>query len=438
MQELPVVIAVVGGEGTRLYPLTLQHPKPLVSMNGMAILSRTFEAIVNQGFRDFILAGKGVRNTLFLNEFFKGGEGFSKMMGITPGAKFRYQPKYADRGNADAVRFCMEFFDIKNDVLVVGGDHILDITLSELIRFHRSKKALVTVGLQKLDEGRDISPFGVVELSPDGKIQRFIEKPKNDEATSRLINTGIYVFSPRIREVLGGITDKSMDTGKDILPYLCENNFPVYGHICEGYWADVGTPEALLETTQDMLHGKLSRIKHTGKQTTINESLSGITRGSNKRWIHPSTLRNIENLKKPPKIGDYVNIGEHCKIEGGVTIESSCIGDYCKIEKGTKITNSVVMDFTNIGRSVRLNSCIVGRYTTISKKSIIDRDLDVEVNEGSHDMTPVIGDGVVIEKGSVIGPKKRVAPIYESHRILSTGRFLELGYDESNVYFVEK
>lgn len=438
MQELPVVIAVVGGEGTRLYPLTLQHPKPLVSMNGMAILSRTFEAIVNQGFRDFILAGKGVRNTLFINEFFKGGEGFSKMMGITPGAHFRYQPKYADRGNADAVRFCMEFFDIKNDVLVVGGDHILDITLSELIRFHRSKKALVTVGLQKLDEDQDISPFGVVELSPSGKIQRFIEKPKNNESTSRLINTGIYVFSPRIREVLGNITDKSMDMGRDILPYLCENNFPVYGHICEGYWADVGTPEALLKTTQDMLHGKLSRIKHTGKQTTINESMSGITLGSNKRWIHPSTLRNIENLKKPPKIGDYVNIGEHCKIEGDVTIESSCIGDYCKIEKGTKITNSVVMDFTNIGRSVRLNSCIVGRYTTISKKSIIDRDLDVEVNEGSHDMTPVIGDGVVIEKGSVIGPKKRVAPIYESHRILSTGRFLELGYDENNVYFVEK
>lgn len=438
MRELPIVIAVVGGEGTRLYPLTLQHPKPLVSMCGMAILSRTFETIANQGFREFILAGKGVRNTLFIKEFFKGGEGFSRTVGITSRAKFKYQPKYEDKGNADAVRFCMEFYDIKKDVLVVGGDHVLDITLKDLIRFHRSKDALVTVGLQELDETRDISQFGVVERAPDGRIQRFIEKPKEGKAPTRLINTGIYVFSPRVREVLGGMTDKPMDTGRDVLPYLCANNYPVYGHVSEGYWADVGTPEALLKTTQDVLHGKLSRIKFPGKQTTIKEAIFGVIQKDIRRWIHRSTLRNIERLERPPGIGNYVHIGEHCIIEEDVKIESSCIGDYCKIGKGTRITGSVVMDFTNVGRNVRLNNCIVGRYSAIRDKSIIDRDLDVEVHEGSHDLTPVIGEGVVIEEDSVIGPKKRVAPIYESHRILSTGRFLELGYDGNNVYFVEK
>jgi len=438
MRKLPIVIAVVGGEGTRLYPLTLQHPKPLVSMCGVAILSRTFETIANQGFREFILAGKGVRNTLFIEEFFKDGEGFSRRVGITPRAKFKYQPKYDDRGNADAVRFCMEFYDIKRDVLVVGGDHILDITLKDLIRFHRSKNALVTAGLQELDKTRDISQFGVVELAPDGRIQRFVEKPEEEEAPTRLINTGIYVFSPKIREVLEDMTDKPMDTGGDVLPYLCANNYPVYGHVCEGYWADVGNPEALLKTTQDVLHGKLSRIKFLGKQTTLKEAARGIIQKDTRRWIHRSTLRNIERLERPPEIGNYVHIGEHCIIEEDVKIESSSIGDYCKIGKGTRITGSVVMGFTNVGKDVRLNNCIVGRYSSIKDKSIIDRDLDVEVHEGSHDLTPVIGEGVTIEKGSVIGPKKRVAPIYESHRILSTGRFLELGYDTNNVYFVEK
>ncbi|MEE8402658.1 MAG: NDP-sugar synthase [Candidatus Hydrothermarchaeaceae archaeon] len=438
MRELPTVIAVVGGEGTRLYPLTLQHPKPLVSMCGRAILSRTFETIANQGFREFILAGKGVRNTLFIKEFFKEGEGFSKRVGILPRAKFRYQPKYDDTGNADAVRFCMDFYDIKKDVLVVGGDHILDITLKDLIHFHRSKNALVTVALQELKESKDISPFGVVELAPDGRIQRFVEKPKNEDAPTRLINTGIYLFSPKMREVLGDMTEKPMDTGRDILPYLCAKDYPVYGHICEGYWADVGNPEALLKTTQDVLHGKLSRIKFSGKQTTIKEAIFGIIQKNGRRWIHRSTLRNLEKLKRPPELGSFIHVGEHCIIEEGVKIESSCIGDYCKIGKGTKITGSVVMDFTNVDRNVRLNNCIVGRYSTIKDKSIIDRDLDVDVHEGSRDLTPVIGEGVVIEKGSVIGPKKRVAPIYESHRILSTKRFLELGYDRNNVYFVEK
>lgn len=438
MRELPVVIAVVGGEGTRLYPLTLQHPKPLVSMCGRAILSRTFEAIANQGFREFILAGKGIRNTLFIKESFKEGEGFSRRVGLTPPAKFRYQPKYSDRGNADALRFCMEFYDIKKDVLVVGGDHILDITLKNIIRFHRSKDALVTICLHELDEKKDISPFGVVELESDGRIRRFVEKPKNEAAPTRLINTGIYVFSPKIREVLGDMVGESMDTGGDLLPYLCANNYPVYGYVCEGYWADVGTPEALLKTTQDILHGKLSRIKFSGKQTTIKEAIFSTTKTDNRNWIHSSTLRNIERLDKPPKIGNNVHIGEHCIIEEDVTIESSCIGDYCKVGKGSKITGSAVMDFTNIGKNVKLNSCIVGRYSAIKNNSTIDRDLDVEVHEGSHDLTPVIGEGVVIEEGSVIGPKKRVAPIYESHRILSTGKFLELGYDRNNVYFVER
>jgi NDP-sugar pyrophosphorylase family protein len=438
MRELPTVIAVVGGEGTRLYPLTLQHPKPLVDMCGTAILSRTFEAIANQGFRDFILAGKGLRNTLFIKEFFKGGEGFSKTVGITPNAKFRYQPKYEDRGNADAVRYCMNFYNIKKDVLVVGGDHILDINLKDLIRFHRSKNALVTVGLKELEEDKDISRFGVAELAPDNRIQKFVEKPKEDEAPTRLINTGIYVFSLDMSKLPEDMVKKPMDIGRDVLPYLTENNYPVYGYTCEGYWADVGNPEMLLKTTQDILHGKLSGIRFSGKQTTIKEAIFGIIHKDTRRWIHRSTLRNIENLENPPEIGNYVHIGEHCIIEEGVKIESSCIGDYCRIGNGTSITGSAVMDFTSTGKNVRLNNCIVGRHSTIRDGGIIDRDMDVEVHEGSRDLTPVIGEGVVIEEGSVIGPKKRVAPIHESHRILSTGRFLELGYDENNVYFVEK
>jgi NDP-sugar pyrophosphorylase family protein len=438
MRELPTVIAVVGGEGTRLYPLTLQHPKPLVSMCGMAILSRTFEAVANQGFRDFILAAKGLRNTLFIKEFYKGGEGFSRTLGIAPEAKFRYQPKYEDRGNADAVRYCMDFYNIKKDVLVVGGDHILDIDLKDMIHHHIAKKALVTVGLKELEEDEDISRFGVAELADDSRIKRFVEKPEESEAPTRLINTGIYVFSHEMAKILEELTKKPMDIGRDVLPHLTENNYPIYGYICEGYWEDVGNPETLLKATQDILHGKLTSIRVPGRQTTIKEAIKGIIRKDARRWIHPSTQRNIELLQNPPEIGNHVHIGKYCIIEEDVKIESSCIGDYCKIGHGATIKGSAVMDFTNVGKNTRLNKCLIGRHSTIGERSIIDRDMDVEVHEGSFDLTPVIGEGVEIEKGSVIGPKKRVAPIYESHRILSTGRFLELGYDENNVYFAEK
>ncbi len=438
MWERPTAIAVVGGEGTRLYPLTLQHPKPLVSMCGMPILSRTFEAIANQGFRDFILASKGLTNTLFIREFFGDGKSFSRKLGLIPRARFRYKPKYEDTGNGDAVRFCMDYYDIKKDVLIIGGDHILDVSLKDLIDFHRSKNALVTVCLKEMDEVVDLSRFGVADTAADGRIKNFVEKPKDGEAKTRLVNMGIYVFSPKMKGLLEEMGGRPMDIGRNVLPHLCENNYPVYGHVCEGYWEDVGTPETLLRTTQDVLHGRLRRLRFSGKQTTIKEALFGIIHKEPRRWIHRTTLRNIEKLQKPPEIGNNVSVGEHCIVEEGAQISSSCIGDYCIIGKGAKITGSVVMDFSNIGENVKLNKCIVGRYSTIKANSVVDRDMDVEVNEGTQDLTPVIGEGVIIEKGSVIGPKKRVAPIQESHRILSTNKFLELGYDNNNVYFVEK
>ncbi|MEE9612663.1 MAG: hypothetical protein V3W19_15535, partial [Desulfatiglandales bacterium] len=122
----------------------------------------------------------------------------------------------------------------------------------------------------------------------------------------------------------------------------------------------------------------------------------------------------------------------------GVSIENSFIGDSCIIGEGCKIMNSVVMDFTNIGNKVELNNCIIGRYSTVEDFSRIDGAMSVDAVIGNPDLTPVIGEGVTIVKGSVIGPKKRAAQIHESHRILSTGRFIELGYDRNNVYFIER
>jgi len=94
------------------------------------------------------------------------------------------------------------------------------------------------------------------------------------------------------------------------------------------------------------------------------------------------------------------------------------------------------MDFTNIEKNSKLNKCIVGGYVTIKENNIIDGELSVDI--GEKDPVPVIGDGVTILKDSIIGPAKRVAPIYRSHMILGTQKYAELGYDSYNVYFTEK
>jgi len=432
--DAPVTITTIGGEGTRLYPLTLRQPKPLLSMCGEAVLARALETLAHQGCRKFILASKGVDNTTRFKEHFKRGEGFSRRLRLRPDASFMYQPNYMDQGNGDSVRFCMEFFEVDTDVLVVSGDNIIDIDLPKLLDFHRKNNNLLTVVLKELDEREDITQFGVAEVDEHLKIKKFHEKV--DNPPSRLINTSIYLFSPEIKEVFKTMGDRVQDIGKDVIPYLIEKEYPVYGYMCDGYWADVGRPELFLDNTLDILMGKLRRISMGPRQTTLSR-LFGSSSSESRRIVHPSSLKEIEQAEGV-KISKNVMVGANCKIGDGVEIENSFIGDSCIIGDRTTIRNSIVMDFTNIGDDVRLNNCIIARYASVEERSVIDGEISVDVVIGNPDLTPVIGEGVTIVKGSVIGPKKRVAQVQESHRILSTGRFIELGYDRNNVYFIER
>jgi len=425
--ELPTVIATVGGVGTRFYPLTLDRPKPLLTMCGEAVLARLLESLAYQGCRDFILATKGPENSRRIKYFFKKGHGFSAARKLTPFASFRYQVYYEDKGSGDSVRYNMEYYDIKNDVLVVSGDNIVDVNVMDLIEFHRSKKSLLTVGLKGIKKDENISQFGVADVDENFKIRKFVEKPKPQEAPSDLINTSVYVFSEEIKEVFKKMGDKVKDIGHDVIPYLIENGYPVYGQLIGGYWADVGNPGTFLSTTQDLLHGKTGRIRLDESERVVNNI-----------WVDPSTFSRIRD-----KIGNEIHlegpvkIGADCRLGKNVSIKSSYIGDNVIIEDGAKISKSVVMDFVKAEVDSTLNGCIVGDYSIIGRGSRIDVDLPLEIIGGTSDHTPVIGGGVTISPHSVLGPKKRVAPLRDAHRILTTGRFQELGYDRDNVYFIE-
>ncbi|MFQ5974853.1 MAG: NDP-sugar synthase, partial [Candidatus Hydrothermarchaeales archaeon] len=186
---------------------------------------------------------------------------------------------------------------------------------------------------------------------------------------------------------------------------------------------------SFLNTAQDILRQKVKNIKFKERMEY----------GEN-RWIHPTTLKRIKDKLETGKIeiGEYVFIGGDCEIGEGTRIESSSIGDNCVIGDRVNILGSLIMDFNNIANDVVLNGCIVGRYSTIEENSRVDGSLPIDFESGSEDMVPVIGESVSILNGSVIGPKKRVAHVHESHAILRTNKFNELGYDRHNFYFIEK
>jgi NDP-sugar pyrophosphorylase family protein len=385
---------------------------------------RMVEVLVRQGARTIIFSTKGIDNSLRIKDVFRYGADFSARLNLSKRLKFMYQPNYKDKGSADSVRFAMEHYGISDEVLVVSGDNITDLDLKGLIAFHRAKGGVATMLVKELGPEADPTQFGVAELEKDDRIVRFIEKPKKGKTTSRLINTAVYLFSPKILQILNEMGDLARDLGGDLLPYLVNKGYPVYGFRCQGYWADVGSPDSFLNTSLEIVNQKVANIRFR-KEHKIKKGI----------WVHPTTLSRVSGGALDVK--KYTLIGGDCDIDSQATIENSSIGDNCIIERGSKIRNSVVMDFVNIGRDVTLNSCIIGRYATIGEGSIIDAENIVEVT-GKKERTPVVGDGVNIVEHSILGAFKRVAPISHAHTILKSGKFKDLGYDENNIYFIEK
>ena len=417
----PQVLATVGGSGTRLYPLTLDQPKPLVELCDTAIIANLFRVLASQGCRRFILGSKGASNTLNLSNYFKAGEGFFKRLGIADHQDFSYQPLYDDVGSADSLRYCMNYFDIKDDLLVVSGDNLIDIDLSSIVQFHQLHKPVLTVALKEIAPGESISSYGVARVDEDMRIRGFVEKPKPGSEPSRMINTAFYLFSPEVREVLAKMGDKARDIGGDLIPYLTENGYPVYGFPVAGYWIDIGTPERLHQAAMDCLSG---RVRHFDRKYCYKTN----------QWIHPSTLARIE-----PDLasGDIVlkgnvSIGRNCRIERGVVIENSHIGHTSLIDRDVEIKDSMVMSFAHIMHSVIINRAIVGRHCILEEHSALG------VNNGPNGGVPVVGENVILPSESVVAPGVRVALLKYSHSILATGRFNELGIDERNIYFKEK
>lgn len=150
------VVLIVGGEGTRMYPLTLNCPKPLIDMCNYPIIKRISEIFIVQGCRKFIFASKGYENNVRIKEVMGLGRDLVKRMQSRnieiSDLEFNYTPKYDDKGSADATRFAAKFFNVRTDMIIVGGDQIMDINIDSMLKFHYEKNALMTIGLLKVDD----------------------------------------------------------------------------------------------------------------------------------------------------------------------------------------------------------------------------------------------------------------------------------------------
>ncbi|MBS7625226.1 NDP-sugar synthase [Candidatus Bathyarchaeota archaeon] len=365
------IIIPVGGVARRLLPLTAEVSKACVRLVNLPLIEISLLTLAKQGVRSFIFGVKGYTNYRNLYDYFESGIGFSARYGITPRAHIKYQPNIDDCGSADSARINIEYYDIKDPVFAVQGDNIFDIDLADMLKFHQKKGAFLTVGLMPV---QDVTGYGVAKVDNDMRISKFIEKPSPKEAPSNLANTGLYLFSPEVREVFKEEKvqemirrNRRLDFGYDFIPYLIESGRPVYGYILSGVWYDVGTPERYLDAMNGILNGKLKALQDFGGRVSEDVKL----------WVQgesPEALRRREEIIRKVKEGRIeiegsVLIGRHCEIEDGVRIVNSCIDNYTRIGRNTIIENSAIMDRSIIGDNAEIKNSIIGRHVAINSTS---------------------------------------------------------------------
>src|SRR5919206_558644 len=219
-------VVMAGGEGTRLRPLTSNQPKPMVSICGKPCIEHILELLRQHGFDDVIVT------VAFLPQAIRSYFGAGENLGLN----IEYSVEESPLGTAGSVRLASGRLD--DTFLVISGDALCDIDLRRLVDVHREKEAAVTIGLKSVDNPLE---FGIVVTDEDGRVERFLEKPSWGQVFSDTINTGIYVLEP---EVLGHIpTDRPYDWAKELFPLLLEMGRPLYGHVADGYWQDIGNLE---------------------------------------------------------------------------------------------------------------------------------------------------------------------------------------------------
>ncbi len=323
-------LILAGGKGTRLRPLTINTPKPVVPVANAPFLLYQIDLMRSGGIGEIILSLSYQPRKI--EDLLKDGSDY--------GVWIRYAVEGTPLGTGGAFKNAEEH--INSTTVVFNGDVLTSLDLGAVIAQHRERKAVATIVLTRVENP---SAYGLVETSPDGWIQRFIEKPGPDEITCNTINAGIYVLEPSVLGYMPKGEAYSFERG--LFPTLLENKEPVLAYIMDRYWIDIGTPRKYLEVHQDILAGKFKSAR-VGSNALDRASLPA------------SALVDAKSI-----------IDHGVTIRDNVLIENSVIGRNCKIAEGAHIVDSVVWAGNTIDTDARISGSLVGKGCYIGSSAVL-------------------------------------------------------------------
>lgn len=334
-------LILVGGFGTRLRPLTLTVPKPIVEFSNKAMILHQVEALVKVGVTEVVLA-VNYQPHLMSNYL----EPYEKKLGV----KILYSRETEPLGTAGPLALAREHLDGPDPFFVLNSDITCEFPLDDLVKFHKQHGKEGTIMVTKVEEP---SKYGVVVSTEDGQIQRFVEKPK--EYVGNRINAGIYIFNPSI---LKRIELRPTSIEKETFPAMAKDG-QLYCMDLVGFWMDVGQPKDFLAGTT--LYLGYLRQKHNDRLT------------SGKSFVGNVLMDPSSKVGQNCVIGPNVVIGPNCVIEDGVRLANTTLLEGVTVRAHSWIKNSIIGWGSTIGKWVRMeNVSVLGEDVHVDDEVFIN------------------------------------------------------------------
>jgi mannose-1-phosphate guanylyltransferase len=332
-------VVLIGGQGTRLRPLTETIPKQMLAVATVPMVERVLGALSAFGVDRAVLS-LGWRPERFLSAL---------SADSIPGMSLRFVVEEQPLDTAGAARFAMAEAGLEGTVLVLNGDVLADLDLRRLVELHRERAALASVALTEVE---DPSAFGVVVRDSDGRVRAFVEKPPREAAPSRLINAGAYVLEAEALSSVRPGQAASFERG--IFPALVEAG-KLWAFELSGYWRDTGTPAQLLGAMVDLVAGRRGRPAPDAR-----ELAPGI-------WVR-------DEAQVGEQVGGPCLVARGAFVEDEARLEASAVGEGARVARGARVVRSELMAGAVVSEGAVVVDSIVGPGASVGAGAIIDAE----------------------------------------------------------------
>jgi mannose-1-phosphate guanylyltransferase/phosphomannomutase len=371
-------VIMAGGFGTRLKPLTINRPKPMVPVANRPLMEHIVRLLRRHGITDLISI------LYFQPEHITGHFGDGSAFGV----RMRYVTADADYGTAGAVKNAQELIG-DDRMMVISGDVLTDFDLADVVTGHEARGAEATIALTRIENPL---AFGIVITDAEtGQIERFLEKPTWGEVFSDTINTGIYILEPSVLDRIPPST--AFDFSKDLFPQMLREKAGLFGHVSAGYWRDVGNLEEYRRASEDVLAGRV-QLELPGQCREVTGA---------EVWGQPGAA-----LGHDVRASGRVLLGRNVRVGRGGVLQNVVLGDHCQLGEGVELRNAVLWEGCRVGNGARMSEVVCAGEVVVGARALIRENT-------------ILSDRAEVGDRAVVGPNVKVWPdkVVEERAVLT-------------------